>query len=316
VTAPSHHESLTSLLVDGVNDVVVTDDGRIWRDEAGALTLYGHIDRRVLHADLERILARSGRRLDRMTPIVDIRMDDGSRLCAVAPPVAVGGIHVALRRHGNTVPRLESFGSPATAHLLRTLVRRRATIVVTGATGAGKTTLVRALLAECGTGDDPTRRIVAVEDTAELVLGADAPAHLVRLETRPASPEGTPAIYAEDLVRTALRLRPDRIVVGEVRGDEVMALIQALNTGHRGCITTCHANSAADAIDRLTTLMIRAAPTWPTAVVRAQLGRALDIIVHLTRTGSRRAIDHIASVGPNGAVTNWDIEADPAHAAP
>jgi pilus assembly protein CpaF len=291
---------LTALLTDEVNDVLVTDDGLVWVDTGDALVTHGHIDAHTLQVELERILAASGRRLDRMNPVIDVGLEGGARLCAVGPPVAVGGVQVALRRHRQTTPRLDAFGDRSTAGVLRTLVRRRANIVVSGATGAGKTTLVRSLLAECGTGADPTQRIITVEDTNELSLPPGSHTHLVRLETRPPTAEGTPTISAEDLVRTALRLRPDRIVVGEVRGDEVIALVHALNTGHRGCITTCHANSARDALERLTTLMIRAAPTWPTAVVRQQLARSIDVIIHMDRVAGQRRIADICRVTLDG----------------
>ena len=164
--------------------------------------------------------------------------------------------------------------------MLELLVAGRCNVVVSGATSSGKTSLLNATLGRC----PPGERIVTIEDTLELLPAAD---HLVRLEARPPTPDGPAAVTLEQLVRTALRLRPDRLVVGEVRGPEVLALVQALNTGHDGSWSTCHANSAVDALHRLETLVVQAAPAWPLTAVRQHLTRSIDVVVHVARSCRR-----------------------------
>ena len=234
----------------------------------------------------ERILAPLGRRLDRTTPIVDARLADGSRVCAVIPPVSPDGGCLSIRRFRDRSLDLDAFASDAVAAVLELLVAGRCNVVVSGATSSGKTSLLNATLGRCVPGE----RIVTIEDTVELLPAAD---HLVRLEARPATPDGPAAITLEQLVRTALRLRPDRLVVGEVRGPEVLALVQALNTGHDGSWSTCHANSAVDALHRLETLVVQAAPSWPLAAVRQHLTRSIDVVVHVGRfaDGRRRVVE-------------------------
>ena len=205
---------------------------------------------------IERILAPLGRRLDRTTPIVDARLDDGTRVCAVVPPISVGGTILSLRRFRTEPLPLTAFGDGAVTEALGELVERRCNTVISGATSTGKTSLLSSLLGLTAPGE----RIVLLEDTAEL---APLVEHLVRLEARPATNDGVAAISVEQLLHTALRLRPDRLVVGEVRGREVLGLVQALNTGHDGSWSTCHANSAHDALHRLETLVVQAAPAWP-----------------------------------------------------
>jgi pilus assembly protein CpaF len=171
--------------------------------------------------------------------------------------------------------------------------------VVSGATSTGKTSLVGALLGTLA----PTERLVVVEDTTELPLRHG---HVVRLEARPAAVDGPPAIGLAQLVRTALRLRPDRIVVGEVRGDEVLALVQAMNTGHDGSISTCHANGPLDALLRLESLVMQAAPTWPLAAIRHHLARSIDVIVHVDRRGREREVAAISELAPVTAHDSGD----------
>ena len=226
---------------------------------------------------LERVLAPLGRRLDRTNPIVDARLPDGSRVCAVIGPVAVDGAAVSIRRF-----RRHAFRSlPSRRHGSSSCSPRccapRCNVVVSGATSSGKTSLLASLLGLT----DPGERIIVLEDTAEL---QPTNAHVVRLEARPATPDGIRPIPLDELVRTALRLRPDRLVVGEVRGNEVTGLVQAMNTGHDGSLATCHANGPIDALLRLETLVMQAAPSWPLAAIRAQLSRSIDVIVHVART--------------------------------
>ena len=281
----------------GVDEILVNAGCEVWVDRGGTITRAGRLhDQRVEHL-LERILAPIGRRVDRTSPIVDARLPDGSRVCAVLPPVAVDGALLSIRRFATAVRRLDDFTTEAGATLLREILDARCNVIVSGATSSGKTSLLAALLA----GVSPNERLVVVEDTAELMISAP---NAVRLEARPALADGPPPIQLADLVRTSLRLRPDRIVVGEVRGDEVLALVQAMNTGHDGSISTCHANGPIDALLRLETLVLQAAPTWPLDAIRHQLSRSIDVVVQVSRSGAgaRRTIHDIAEVAPPGEV--------------
>jgi pilus assembly protein CpaF len=279
--------ALDALIHDGlVDEVLVNAGGDIWVESDGALRPAGRIATADLAVVIERILAPLGRRLDRTNPVVDARLPDGSRVCAVVPPVALDGICLSVRRFRERTLAVTAFCDTGVATLLDDLLAGRANVIVSGATSSGKTSLVSTMLGRTISGE----RIVIIEDTAELL---PASVHLVRLEARPATPDGPPAVTLEQLVRTALRLRPDRLVVGEVRGPEVLGLVQALNTGHDGSWSTCHANSALDALHRLETLIIQAAPAWPLRAVRQQLTRSVDAVVHVARTGSaaRRVVE-------------------------
>ncbi len=261
---------------DTIDEVMVNGGRHIWIDRSGSLHRVGTLtDHRVEHL-IERILAPLGRRLDRSSPIVDARLADGSRLCAVLPPIAVDGATLSIRRFRRRVLPIESFTDDAGCRLLGDLVDRRCNMVVSGATSSGKTSLVAAILDAVA----PDERLIVVEDTAELPVRHP---HAVRLEARPATADGPAPVDLAQLVRTALRLRPDRLVVGEARGHEVLALVQAMNTGHDGSISTCHANSAHDALLRLESLVLAAAPTWPLDAIRHQLARSIDVIVQVER---------------------------------
>ena len=206
-------------------------------------------------------------------------------------PVAVDGAAVSIRRSRQRTLPLAAFTSIAVVELLTDVMRARCNVVVSGATSSGKTSLLAALLSLT----EPAERIIVLEDTAEL---QPTNAHVVRLEARPTTPDGIRPIPLDELVRTALRLRPDRLVVGEVRGNEVTGLVQAMNTGHDGSLATCHANGPIDALLRLETLVMQAAPSWPLAAIRAQLTRSIDVIVHVARTaGAARQIVDIVEVG-------------------
>jgi pilus assembly protein CpaF len=283
--------ALDALLHDPtIDEVLVNAGGDVWIERDGAISPAGQLVAGDLAIVVERILAPLGRRLDRTSPIVDARLADGSRVCAVIPPVAVDGACLAVRRFRDRALPLEAFCASPVAALLDELVDRRCNVVVSGATSSGKTSLLNTVLGRTGRGE----RIVTIEDTAELLPAGD---HLVRLEARPATPDGPVAITLEQLVRTAMRLRPDRLVVGEVRGPEVLALVQALNTGHDGSWSTCHANSALDALRRLETLVLQAAPSWPLRAARHHLGRSIDAVVHVARTGrSARRVAEVAEV--------------------
>ena len=275
-----------------IDEVLVNAGREIWIDRAGALQYVGSLGTDRVDLLIERVLAPLGRRVDRTSPIVDARLADGARVCAVLPPVAIDGPVLSIRRFRRRILPLDSFTDDVGVACLRELLQARCNLVVAGATSSGKTSLVAALVSEV----DPSQRIVIVEDTAELPLRHP---HAVRLEARPPTIDGPGAVDLADLVRTALRLRPDRIVVGEARGDEVLALVQAMNTGHDGSLSTCHANSPTDALLRLESLVLQAAPTWPLAAIRQQLARSIDAVVHVERAadGTRR-VTEVAEVAP------------------
>ena len=281
---------LDALLRDpSVDEVMVNGGGDIWVDRQGTLEAVGALRHATVEHLIERVIAPLGRRLDRTSPIVDARISDGSRVCAALAPVAVDGTVLAIRRFRREPLRVDAFCAGDTLDLLSEIVDARCNLVVSGATSSGKTSLVGALLGTVA----PTERLVVVEDTTELPLRH---AHVVRLEARPATVDGPPPIDLAQLVRTALRLRPDRLVVGEVRGDEVLALVQAMNTGHDGSISTCHANSPLDALLRLESLVMQAAPTWPLAAIRHHLARSIDVIVHVDRRGTKREVAAISEL--------------------
>jgi pilus assembly protein CpaF len=276
--------AVTEVMVNGPDRAVVERAGRL---EPVSLAL----DAAGIVRLVERVVAPLGLRLDRASPMVDARLSDGSRVHAVIPPLAIDGPCVTIRRFGTRAVPLDAFGldSRATA-LLVWCVRAGWNVLVAGATSAGKTTLLNALSAAIP-GDE---RIVTIEETAELRL---AQSHVVRLEARPPNAEGAGAVTVRDLVRTALRMRPDRIVVGEVRGGEALDMLQALNTGHDGSLSTVHANGALEAIGRLETLVLLADVGLPLAAVRSQLGSALDAIVFVARRrGGLRQVETIGEV--------------------
>lgn len=286
-------DAILGLLDDAeVTDVLVNGPGEVWRERAGRLERTGvWVRRSDIDVVIEQLLIASGRRVDRGSPIVDARLDGGSRLNVVLPPVAVDGPCVTIRRFTRRGRTLEDFATPQQAALLVEAVVRRMNIVVSGATGAGKTSMLNAL----ATHIDGRERIVTIEDAAELDLPGE---HVVRLETRPPSAEGRGSVTIADLVRTALRLRPDRIIVGECRGAEAHDLIQALHTGHLGSLTTVHANGPVDALERLA-LLAATAPRAPGAeVLHRQLVAAVGLVVHLGRPdGGRRRVAAVLEVG-------------------
>lgn len=280
-----------------VSEVLVNAGGEVWVERGdgrmrGGPQYVGRLAPGVVEAVLERMLAPVGRRIDRTSPVVDARLPDGSRLCAVLPPVAVDGPCLAVRRFLDRPLALDAFAGPEVVAVLDGIVADRCNVLVSGATSSGKTTLLAALAAAI----ESTSRLVVLEDVAELRL--EHP-HVVRLETRDATPDGVGALGLDALLRTALRLRPDRLVVGEIRGTEAVHLLHALNTGHDGSMSTVHANSALDALARLASLVLQSAPNWPLAAVREHVARAIDIVVHVERgpDGQRQVVD-IAEVCP------------------
>lgn len=285
-----------------VTEIMVNGGGEIWVERAGRVVPAGRMRATTLLAAIERLLTPVGRRLDRSHPMVDARMPDGARLCAVIEPVAVDGPCLAIRRFPVRDIPLSCFAAPPVVATLGDLVRRRCNIVVSGATSSGKTTLLNALAHEI----EPECRVVTLEDVAELRLGHP---HVVRFETRESTPEGVGEVTLAHLLRTALRMRPDRLVVGEVRGSEAVHLLQALNTGHDGSLCTVHANSALDALHRISSLVLQEVASWPLSAVHEQVARAVDIVVHTARTddGQRRVVE-VVEVVEVGAFDRLDMQ--------
>ena len=281
------------LRLPGVTDVLVNGPDRVFLDRGAGLELteVRFADDEAVRRLAQRLAAAGGRRLDDATPHVDVRLPDGTRLHAVLAPVSRSGTALSLRvptRVAFTLPDLVASGSlaPSGARLLEHLVAARAAFLVSGGTGSGKTTLLSTLLGLV----DPAERVVLVEDSAELT---PAHPHVVSLEARPPNIEASGEITVRDLVRQALRMRPDRLVVGEVRGAEVTELLAALNTGHEGGAGTIHANSAADVPARIEALALAAG--LPRAAAHSQLAAALDAVVHVARTpGGRRLLREVA----------------------
>ena len=289
--------ALEPLLVDPtVTDVMVNGDGRVWVERQGVLAA---TDVRLTAVQtlrlIERVVAPLGLKIDRRSSSVDARLADGSRVHAIVPPLAVDGPCLTIRRFGTRPFSIEAFAAPAVARLLEGAVEQGANVLVSGGTGSGKTTLLNALAAAI----PRPERIVTIEDTAELRLTHP---HVVRLETRPSSIEGVGACTARQLVREALRMRPDRIVVGECRGGEALDMVMAMNTGHAGSMSTCHANDEAGAMRRLATLCLFGEAGVPLAAAREEVSAAIDIVVHVVRShGGSRSVASVSAVR-DGAV--------------
>jgi pilus assembly protein CpaF len=296
---------LEELLTDpAVEEVMVNGHDRVYVERGGRIERADvrFPSEQALRDAIERILTPLGRRVDELSPMVDARLEDGSRVHVVIPPLAVDGPSLSIRRFSAVRPgprELVELGT-LTNELhdeLAAAVGARRSILVSGGTGSGKTTLLNALSAFI----DETERVVTIEDAAELRLRQP---HVVRLESRPANVEGRGLVTIRDLLRGALRMRPDRIVIGEVRGGEALDLLMALNTGHEGALSTVHANSPEDALRRVETLALMAGVGLPHEAIREQLGRGLDLVVHLARLsdGSRRVVEVAEVVRTAGSV--------------
>lgn len=280
-----------------VSDVLVNGAGQVYVERFGQLQLteVAFFDETHVRQVARRIAAAVGRRIDDSQPMVDARLEDGSRVNIVIPPLALDGTTISIRkfnRQGFDLARLVQLGAMSAdmATLLRIATRSRANILISGGTGAGKTSLLNALSLNIDAGE----RIVTIEDAAELALQQP---HVVRLETRPASAEGTPAISQQELLINALRMRPDRIVLGEVRSLEAFDMMQAMNTGHDGSMSTLHANSPSDALTRLENLLLMTQNNIPLAAIRRQMVSALDLVVQVNRgRDGRRRVTRISEV--------------------
>jgi len=294
--------SVSDILVNGARNVFVERRGKleetnvIFRDDAHLLQV------------IDRIVSQVGRRIDESSPMVDARLPDGSRVNAIIPPLALDGPILSIRRFAVDPYRMEDlleFGTltPALAEIVTAAVRARLNILVSGGTGGGKTTLLNVLSNAIPNGE----RIVTIEDSAELQLQQN---HVVRLETRRPNIEGKGTVTQRDLVYNALRMRPDRIIVGEVRGAEVLDMLQAMNTGHDGSLSTVHANSARDALSRLETMIMISGVALPVTALREYISSALDMIIHVARLsdGTRKVLRVCEVVGMEEAViTTQDI---------
>ena len=287
-----------------VNDILINGPRRIFVERGGKLQLTDITfkDERHLLRIIDKIVSAVGRRVDESNPYVDARLADGSRFNAMVPPVAVDGSLVSIRKFKKEklgIPDLVRFGAftEEMAAYLQAAVSTRLNIIVSGGTGSGKTTTLNALSSFI----DNTERVLTIEDTAELQLQQ---VHVGRMESRPANVEGKGAVTQRDCLRNALRMRPDRIIVGETRGEEVIDMLQAMNTGHDGSMTTIHANSARDGVSRLENMIAMAGIEMPIKAVRAQIASAVNLIVQASRLqdGSRRMTSITEITGMEGDV--------------
>lgn len=306
-------DSVTEIMVNGPDQIFIEQKGKVTLSESTFAT-----EQDLRHV-IEKIVTQVGRRIDESSPLVDARLPDGSRVNAVIPPLAVKGSSLTIRKFAKdplTVEDLIRFGSvsPQMAELLRACVEAHLNILVAGGTGTGKTTMLNVMSSFIPHGE----RIVTIEDAVELQLQQE---HVVQLESRPANIEGRGEITIRDLLKNSLRMRPDRIVVGECRGGEALDMLQAMNTGHDGSLSTIHANSPRDTISRLETLVMMAGMDLPQRAIREQIASAIHVVVQLSRLrdGTRR-VTHITEIqGMEGETVtlqdaflfDWDAGVDP-----
>ncbi len=286
--------ALDGLLADPAVSEIMINAGMVWVERRGQL----HRTSLFLGPDqvaglIDRTVGQGGVRVDRASPLADLRLRDGSRVNIVVPPAAPDGPLVTIRRFTAAEVPVEAFGPPDIGAVLVAAVARRRNIGVSGATGSGKTTLLNALSRHI----DPGERVVTIEETAELRL---AHPHVVRLEAQRPNADGAGGVTVRQLVVNALRMRPDRIIVGEVRAAEVLDMAQAMNTGHAGSLSTCHANSPRDALRRLEAMAMLGDEGWPLPFVRGQLRGSVDLVVQVARShDGRRSVQQIVEVDPD-----------------
>lgn len=287
---------ISDILVNGAKSVFIEKGGKLYK------TSVTFKDNQHLRNIIERIVSKVGRRIDEKSPMVDARLTDGSRVNAIIPPLALDGPSLSIRKFKQDAGSLESLlkWGALTKEMAETLsmaVKARLNVVISGGTGAGKTTLLNSLSSQIPNDE----RIITIEDSAELALQQE---HIVRLETRPPNIEGTGQITARDLVINALRMRPDRIVIGECRGAETLDMLQAMNTGHDGSLTTLHANSPRDALSRLETMVMYSGIDLPEKNIKSQICSAIDIIIQVSRLqdGSRKVTSVSEITGMEGNV--------------
>ncbi len=280
-----------------VSDILINGPKNIYVEKGGQMqkTDVEFRDGKHLLQIIDRIVSKVGRRVDETSPMVDARLDDGSRVNAIIPPLALDGAAVSIRRFGSNPLKLEDLlnfkaFTPEMVMLLEGCIKARLNCIIAGGTGSGKTTLLNTLSSFIGHSD----RIVTIEDAAELQLQQD---HVVRLETRPPNIEGNGAVTATDLVKNALRMRPERIIIGECRGGETLDMLQAMNTGHDGSLTTIHANTPRDGISRLETMVMMAGYDLPIKAIRQQIAGAVDVLIQANRLqGGPRRVTAITEV--------------------
>lgn len=269
-------EQITEVMINGPKEVFIEKAGALYKLEQS------FDDEKQLEDIIQKIVGQAGREVNQANPIVDTRLPDGSRVNVVLPPISLNGATVTIRKFSKTpmtIEQLLKFGSitPEVAHVLELLVRAKYNIFISGGTGSGKTTFLNAMSSYI----PHDERVITIEDSAELQIeGID---NLVRMETRNANASGSGAVTIRDLIRASLRMRPERIIVGEVRGGEALDMLQAMNTGHDGSLSTGHANSTRDMLSRLETMVLQGAEGLPLEAIRQQIASAVDIIIHLSR---------------------------------
>lgn len=290
ITELLEDKNITEIMVNGTNEIYVELDGKVIQDNSVSFINNDHILRTI-----QRIIQPLGRTIDISNPMVDARLEDGSRLNAIIPPLSLKGPVLTIRKFKEELANIDDFLrtgtlTPFMARFLEASVKAKLNIIICGGTGSGKTTLLNVLSSFIG--DD--ERIITIEDAAELKLKQN---HVISLETRLTNYEGTGEITIRDLVRNSLRMRPDRIIVGEVRGKESFDMLQAMNTGHNGSLTTMHANGPIDALNRLETMILMAGMEIPIPAIREYIENAIDIVIQTSRlTDGRRKVTSICEV--------------------
>ncbi|MDH3752251.1 MAG: CpaF family protein [Acidimicrobiia bacterium] len=334
--SPSERETLVSTMAhdilgygplqayledDAVTEIMVSSGGPVYVERGGVIEATGSrfLSEEHLRRVIERIVSDVGRRIDESSPMVDARLPDGSRVNAVIPPLTVDGASLTVRKFSRRPFLIDDLISnqtitPRVASVLEACVAARISVLVSGGTGSGKTTFLNVLSSFIG----DRERVVTIEDAVELQMQQP---HVIRMETRPPNLEGTGQVTIRDLVRNSLRMRPDRIIVGEVRGGEALDMLQAMNTGHEGSLTTLHANSPRDALARLETMVLMAGMDLPLRAIREQIASAIGVIVHTARLsdGSRKVVGVSEVTGMEGDMIqlseifsfDWDAGVDP-----